>query len=556
MSNKQPKENWGSRLGVVLAVAGGAVGLGNFLRFPGQVVNYGGGAFMIPYLLSFLFIAIPLASSEWALGRCGGRLGYHSPFGVFYSVSKKKTFWGIFGGLSGLTPLIISMYYIFVESWCLLYALQYLGGLLEPLGLGFSLLKDVGPGLALQGGGDAYSNLFAEFTGMKRDGALFHNAAAPLLTVTIVCALANFYLIYRGVSKGIERFSKIVAPLILICSFIIVGRVLTLGNPTGVPGQSLLDGLGFMWNPSRDVVTASGEIVHVTIWSSLANPEVWLAATSQIFFTVSICLGATCTYASYVRDNEDIALSSVTATSANEFCEVVLGGLMAIPPAIMFLGAQAADKFGSSFSLGFIVLPNVFEKMPAGEFFGFLFFTLLFCAAITSSMSIVQPTLALLRDAVKLPRTICVLIVSGVVFSGTFFVMIFSKDLAALDAFDFWLANFAPFLGGVFQTIFIVFVWKLSKMREEWDRGAIVKLPKFVGSFVGYVSLPYLVVIFTFWCGKNLEQRFEEALTNRVTQYSVGYIALVALALLTLSVVVIRRWKKEDAETNALEQNH
>ena len=88
-SNRQ-KEHWGSRIGVVIAVAGGAVGLGNFLRFPGQVVNYGGGAFMIPYLLSFLFIAIPLASSEWALGRCGGRLGYHSPFGIYYAVSNKS----------------------------------------------------------------------------------------------------------------------------------------------------------------------------------------------------------------------------------------------------------------------------------------------------------------------------------------------------------------------------------------------------------------------------------------------------------------------------------
>ena len=544
-SNRQ-KEHWGSRIGVVIAVAGGAVGLGNFLRFPGQVVNYGGGAFMIPYLLSFLFIAIPLASSEWALGRCGGRLGYHSPFGIYYAVSNKSRFWGICGGLTGLTPLVISMYYIFVEAWCLLYALQYLGGLMQIYGLGFSLLNEVKPGLQLSS--EEYGALFESFTGMTGDGSLFKNAVSPLAIVTLVCAAANFYLIYRGVSKGIERFSKIVAPLVLLCSLIVIARILTLGNPTGTPGQSLIDGLGFMWNPTREVVTESGDVVRTSVLDSLSNPEVWLAATAQLFFTVSICLGATCSYASYVKPNEDIALSSVTATAANEFCEVVLGGLMAIPPAVMFLGIQSADKFGSTFSLGFVALPNVFGQMPAGQFFGFLFFTLLFCAAITSSMSIIQPTLALFQDSLRLSRTVGVLLVCLVVLSGTAFVCWFTKDLAALDAFDFWLANFAPFLGGILQTILIVYVWKLSNLQKEWDGGAIVKLPRFVGPILKYVSLPYLVLIFAFWCYKNLKGRIADVANNDVAQYSLVFIAVLAFGLLALSWFVIERWRKEERQ--------
>ena len=544
-SNRQ-KEHWGSRIGVVIAVAGGAVGLGNFLRFPGQVVNYGGGAFMIPYLLSFLFIAIPLASSEWALGRCGGRLGYHSPFGIYYAVSNKSRFWGICGGLTGLTPLVISMYYIFVEAWCLLYALQYLGGLMQIYGLGFSLLNEVKPGLQLSS--EEYGALFESFTGMTGDGSLFKNAVSPLALVTLVCAAANFYLIYRGVSKGIERFSKIVAPLVLLCSLIVIARILTLGNPTGTPGQSLIDGLGFMWNPTREVVTESGDVVRTSVLDSLSNPEVWLAATAQLFFTVSICLGATCSYASYVKPNEDIALSSVTATAANEFCEVVLGGLMAIPPAVMFLGIQSADKFGSTFSLGFVALPNVFGQMPAGQFFGFLFFTLLFCAAITSSMSIIQPTLALFQDSLRLSRTVGVLLVCLVVLSGTAFVCWFTKDLAALDAFDFWLANFAPFLGGILQTILIVYVWKLSNLQKEWDGGAIVKLPRFVGPILKYVSLPYLVLIFAFWCYKNLKGRIADVANNDVAQYSLVFIAVLAFGLLALSWFVIERWRKEERQ--------
>ena len=544
--DRQPKEHWGSRLGVVLAVAGGAVGLGNFLRFPGQVVNYGGGAFMIPYIFSFLLIAFPIACSEWAIGRYGGRLGYHSTLGVFYSVSRKSTFWGFCGGLSAMTPLIISMYYIFVEAWCLLYALQYLGGLLDHVGLGFSLLNNVQPGLKLHES-EAYSGLFASFTGMHGDGSLFRSPESPLIFVTLFCAAVNFYLIYRGVSKGIERFSKIVAPLVLICSFVVIARVLTLGNPTGIEGQSLLDGLGFMWNPSRDVVGADGAIEHISIWQSLANPEVWLAATAQIFFTASICLGATCTYASFVRSREDIALSSVTSTAANEFCEVALGGLMSIPPAIMFLGAQAADKFESSFSLGFVVMPNVFEKMPAGELCGFLFFTLLFCSAITSSMSIVQPTMSLFTEALRIPRKTCIALVSAVVLSGTLFVCWFTHNLVALDAFDFWFANFAPFLGGVFQTILIVFVWKLPNLHEEWDRGAIVKLPRWLGRVLAFCSLPYLALIFIFWCVKNLGGRLEEVKNNPITQLSIGYLCLIAVGMVVVSYIGLRRWRKEDS---------
>ena len=438
------------------------------------------------------------------------------------------------------------MYYIFVEAWCLLYALQYLGGLMQIYGLGFSLLNEVKPGLQLSS--EEYGALFESFTGMTGDGSLFKNAVSPLALVTLVCAAANFYLIYRGVSKGIERFSKIVAPLVLLCSLIVIARILTLGNPTGTPGQSLIDGLGFMWNPTREVVTESGDVVRTSVLDSLSNPEVWLAATAQLFFTVSICLGATCSYASYVKPNEDIALSSVTATAANEFCEVVLGGLMAIPPAVMFLGIQSADKFGSTFSLGFVALPNVFGQMPAGQFFGFLFFTLLFCAAITSSMSIIQPTLALFQDSLRLSRTVGVLLVCLVVLSGTAFVCWFTKDLAALDAFDFWLANFAPFLGGILQTILIVYVWKLSNLQKEWDGGAIVKLPRFVGPILKYVSLPYLVLIFAFWCYKNLKGRIADVANNDVAQYSLVFIAVLAFGLLALSWFVIERWRKEERQ--------
>ncbi|MBQ2556267.1 MAG: hypothetical protein II561_06910, partial [Thermoguttaceae bacterium] len=123
-------DHWGSRLGVVLAVSGSAVGLGNFIRFPGQAAMNGGGAFMIPYLISLLVVAIPISASEWAMGRYGGRRGFHSPLGIYYAAGQRRPICGLCGGMFTFTAYVIDMYYLFVEAWCLVYALQYLGGLL------------------------------------------------------------------------------------------------------------------------------------------------------------------------------------------------------------------------------------------------------------------------------------------------------------------------------------------------------------------------------------------------------------------------------------------
>lgn len=560
VKNHNSTEHWGSQLGVILAVAGSAVGLGNFLRFPGQAVNYGGGAFMIPYMISLLLIAIPVSMSEWALGRYAGRHGFHSPLGMYYVASGGKKIWGIVGGLSVIVPFVINMYYIFVESWCLLYALKYLGGVLEPIGLGFSLDPSGVVGLSYTNAAD-YETLFANSVGLHANGSLFNGAGIPLLCVTTFCTLINFLLIYRGVSKGIEKFSKRAAPLILLCAVIMIIRVVTLGNPTGQPGQSFLDGLGFMWNPTREIVDESGNLIGRTnVWTTLLNPETWLAATAQIFYTVSLCLCAICTYASYVRPKDDIALSSLTSTTMNEFCEVVLAGLMVIPTAIMFLGARAADGFSSSFTLGFVVLPNVFGLMPLGQFCGFVFFFLLFFASVTSSMSLVQPTVVLFQESLQTKRGLSVILAAGVNLIGSAIVVWFTKNLAALDAFDFWLANFAPFFFAIFQTGLAAYVWGSVKMREEIALGAKIAPPCFLANVVKYVSFPYLLLIAIFWMFKNLGARIEAVRADQVAQLSLGFFAILLVLLFVLSIMTMRRWSKTalkpiDEDPNAVTQD-
>lgn len=535
------QQHWGTQLGAVLAVSGSAVGLGNFLRFPGQVVNNGGGAFLIPYLISLLIVAIPLASSEWALGRYAGRMGKHSPLGIFYTVGNKKLGWGLCGGFVSLVAFIIDMYYIFVAAWCLLYALQYLGGMAASLGVGFSVFPGIDPGLNFASI-EQYKVFFEKITGQYRDGVLL-SGLNPTIAATAFCGALTFYLIYRGISSGIERFCKIVAPLILLCSFAIIIRVATLGNPTGQEGQSFIDGLGFMWNPKNVVET-------------LVNPEVWLNASAQIFFTISLCIGAICTYASFVRPKQDIALSSVTATATNEFCEVCLGGLIAIPPAIMFLGVNAAQHFDASYSLGFIVLPNVFGVMGGGNLFGFLFFMLLFFAAITTSVSFAQPTVSLFQEAFpKASYLKNTLLAAGLYVVGGGVVCWFTKKLVALNSFDFWIASFGPFVCAIAQTALIAFVWKTSNMLKELDQGAQMQTPRFLGPVVKWVSLPYLSVIFVFWCVVNLKDRLKQLVNSPAEAISFGFMFLLILGVLVLSYATIKRWRREEEKEESSESN-
>ncbi len=535
-NNKHTNEHWGSRLGVILAVSGSAIGLGNFLRFPGQAASHGGGAFMIPYLIALLVVAIPIALTEWTLGRYGGTQGYHSPMGIYYAGGGRKRFFGICGGMFTFTSYVIDMYYLFIEGWCLFYALEYLGALLSNVGLGFSLIPggDAASSFATQ---ESCGAVFTQMSGIESNGSIFSAAGAPLLCILAACTFINFYLIYRGVSRGIERFCKAVAPLILLCSFIIVFRVLTLGNPTGVEGQSLLDGLGFMWNPKN-------------VGETLKNPEVWLAATSQIFFSTSLCTSAVLTYTSYIRSKQDVALSSATATMANEFCEVCLGGLMIIPPAIMFLGASAADKIGSSFSLGFVVLPNVFAKMFCGNFFGFVFFSLLFFAAITSSISQLQPVVAFFKEAFGWNKLRCVLVGAITIALGLAIVCYLTEGLVALDVFDFWSANFTPFVCAILQTSLVVYILGKNKFIEEADRGAVCKFAKNIYPIVSFVTIPYLTLIFLFWLSLNFKGRIVELVNNRAALASTVFLVVLMAALACIATVTTKRWQRENAQND------
>ncbi len=511
------KEQWNSRLGVILAVAGSAVGLGNFLRFPGQAAQFGGGAFMLAYFVSLLIIGLPICWAEWAMGRYGGERGFNSSPGVFHAMSRSR--YGKYLGIIGVViPVIIYMYYVVIEAWCLGYAVNFATGNVQ-----FTETAQAGA-------------FFDHFTGAAGDGAALGFSSVQVGLYLGIAFLLNFFLVYRGVSKGIELFCTYAMPALVLLAIITLIRVLTLGTPDAAePQRNVTNGLGFMWNPNKVVVEqlidgkwqSQREIIGpdqiaaarlefdgptndpdrqvrvVSIWEQLQKPGLWLAAAGQIFFSLSVGFGVIITYSSYLARKDDVVLSGLAATSANEFCEVGLGGLITLPAGVAFLGIAGVAGQGT-FGLGFNVLPMVFSAMPAGGLFGTLFFFLLFLAAVTSSLSMLQPGIAFLEESLRIGRKQSVAFLGLITALGSGFVVYFSKDTKALDTLDFWVGTFLIFILATIQIIFFSWFFGVDRGLREAHRGSAIRIPGIFRPIMKFICPAFLLIIFTLWSLENL----------------------------------------------------
>ncbi|MFW6059679.1 MAG: sodium-dependent transporter [Phycisphaeraceae bacterium] len=514
----EQRDVWATRFGVILAVTGSAVGLGNFLRFPSQAAQYGDGDFMIPYIVAFLLLGLPIAWVEWSIGRYGGRNGYSSLAGMFFSFRKGR--WLPYLGVLGVVlPLMIYTFYIYVVGWCLAYAWFYLTGTMEA-------------GAAEQGG---YAAFWQQFVGIHEDGyALLHArpSQSPLLFVLIAFVL-NFILIYRGVSKGIEWFCRWAMPLLVVIAAIMVVRVLTLSPPADAPDRTVLAGLGAMWNPSAE---------------ALLNPEIWLAAAGQVFFSLSVGFGVIATYASYMKPDDDVALSSTTAAAGNGFAEVALAGMMIIPAAFIFLGPGIFDDPPGTFGMGFIALPEIFAAMPAGRWFGFLFFFLLFMAAMTSTISLLQPAIAFLEEGLGIGRKASVSLLGFITLIGACFVMYFSAELKAMDTIDFWMSTVGLFVLGTVLVIIFGWVLGIDRGMSELTRGAEIPVPGLVRYLIKYVTPVFLLVVMCAWLWDKAWPRISAIWQDGVVGLSFGLIVVAVVLFVLLIANAAKRWRQRERE--------
>jgi len=507
----QNREVWSTRLGLILAVAGNAIGLGNFLRFPVQAADNGGGAFMIPYMISLILLGIPLVWVEWTLGRYGGERGHGTAVAVFDYIWKKP-YAKYIGILGVMIPLVVVVYYVYIESWTLAFSIFSLIGAVPHEHMNGSAAEYLKP----------FKDFLLSFIGANSESPIFLNPPLSAYLFFVITMFLNAYILYRGVSAGIEKVARFAMPTIFILAIILLIRVFTMTSPEG---RNFLDGLGFLWNPD---------------FSALTDPKVWLAAAGQIFFTLSIGFGAILTYASYLKPKSDVALNGLAGASVNEFAEVILGGSIAITASVIFFGVMSTQEIAhqGAFNLGFIAMPAIFANTPLGELFGFIWFLLLFFAGITSSIALSQPAVAFLEDEFGLERKKAVLYLSIFVFVSAHLVIFFK---GVLDELDFWVGTVGLALFAFLEAVLFMWIFDSKKAWEELNKYADIKIPHIFYYIMKYVSPLFILIILTTWVINDLPGKLEQSSLN--VWIARGFLIFTII----LGIILVKKaWEKRE----------
>ncbi|MCX7945211.1 MAG: sodium-dependent transporter, partial [Deltaproteobacteria bacterium] len=488
MSNK---EIWATRIGLILAMAGNAVGMGNFLRFPAQAAKNGGGAFIIPYFIALILMGIPLMWLEWSMGKIGAREKRHTTISIFEFLWRNPIS-KYLGSIGVSLTMMFVVYYMVIESWTLMYTFFSIKG---------SFLN--------VGSIDNMRNFLYQFQGVE-SGEFFASNITMLIGWMIIVSI-NIFILYRGISQGIERLAYIAMPLLVAFALILVVRVFTLGTPDpSIPENSVSTGIAWLYNPD---------------FSKLAFFSVWLAAAGQIFYTLSIGQGTVQTYASYASEKQDVALTGLTTASTNEFCEIVLGGSIAIPVAVAYFGIQTTMLIAQkgSFDIGFVAMPIIFTKIPLGAIFGAIWFILLFFAGLTSSVALASPFIAFLREKFGISRERAVIFTGIIMFLFGLPNALFIK-FGYLDQYDFWIGTVALVVFALIEVIVYAWIYGGDKMWEELTSNAEIKIPKIFYYIIKFIVPIYLIVLLSGWLYQDLTSEKSEILLRGVEPEKVPYI--------------------------------
>ena len=356
---EKKRNTFAGRIGFVLAAAGSAVGLGNIWRFPYLAAKDGGGMFLVIYLVLALTFGFTLLASELAIGR-KTRSGALTAYGKLH----KK--FGLLGAFASLIPLLILPYYCAIGGWVLKYIVTYATG---------------------NGTAATSSDFFGGFIG----------STVPPIVYAVIFILATAFIVYRGVNKGIESFSKVLMPLLLVLIIGIVVFSLTLSH-TDADGvtRTGLEGFKILVVPNFEGMTVKSFFT------------VLMDAMGQLFYSISVAMGIMVTYGSYVKD-EDNLNKSINQIELFDTAVAFLAAMMIIPAVYTFMGHEGLSASGPS--LMFVSLPKVFEAMGGiGHIVGALFFVMVFFAAITSSVSILETIVASLMDKYGMGRTKAVIL--------------------------------------------------------------------------------------------------------------------------------------------------
>ncbi len=440
MENSTNKVGFGSRLGFILAAAGSAVGLGNIWRFPYLAAKYGGGIFLLVYLILTVTFGFTLMITEISIGRRTGK----SVLDAYGAVNKKFRFLGF---AATLVPIIVLPYYCVIGGWVIKYLTVF---------------------VSMQG--EAAANTEGYF------GAFISNTPQAAMFL-VIYVLLTAGVVLMGVQKGIEKMSKIMMPILIFMTIGISIYSLTV--------EGALEGLKFYLLPDF----------------SRFSIETIIAAMGQLFYSLSIAMGIMITYGSYMPKSASIE-TSTRQIELFDTGVAFLSGLMIIPAVVAFAGGPEGVNAGPG--LMFETLPKVFMSMPGGNIVGIVFFLLVSLAALTSSISLMETIVAAICEKTKLKRKMaCVVVMIGAIAIGMLSVLGYSvwKDVRILgrdmlDFFDFISNNAIMPLVAMFTCILIGYIVKTKFVEEEIESSGVFKSKKLYRIMVKFIAPACLLVIF------------------------------------------------------------
>ena len=470
-----PREQWTGQAGFILSAIGSAVGLGNIWRFPGVAYENGGGAFLIPYLIALLTAGIPILFLDYAIGhrfRGAAPTAFRRLGGIRAGRWTESLGW-----FQVCIAFVIALYYTAVVAWSMSY---------------FVFSFD------LRWGDDTAKFFTEDYLKVGEPGFSLEFVPAVLIPLVIVW-IATIIVLALGVARGLQRVNVIFLPLLVVAFALLVVRALFLDGAG--------EGLNALFTPN---------------WEALGNPNVWIAAYSQIFFSLSIAFGIMITYASYRKRRSNLTGPGLVVAFANSSFELLAGiGVFATLGFFAFQQGVGVDQLEgiSGPTLSFITFPAIVSQMPGGPIFGALFFGSLVMAGFTSLVSVLQVVSAAFQEKFGLTRRESAVRVGGVAAILSILLFSTTTGLLALDTADQWANNIGIVASAVIMTVLVIWVLRLGpelrahlnavstfKVGRVWVLGVGVLAPVVLGYMLvqrvitliidGYSGLPswYLLV--------------------------------------------------------------
>lgn len=439
------RDQWNNKLGFLLAAIGSAVGLGNLWRFPYVAATNGGGAFLLPYLFAIITAGIPILILEYTMGKT-----YRGGAPVTWARINQK--WEWVGWVQAMVAFVIGIYYFAIIVWVLSY-------------VGFSFTE--------AWGADPTS-FFIEYLGVTDSalhlGGIQGNLVLPFIIIWAVTA----FIMYKGISKGIEMVCRICLPILMVLTLILVIRGVTL------PGAA--DGLEYMFKPD---------------WAALKEPSVWVAAYGQIFYSLSIGFAIMLAYSSYLPKETDVVNSAFITATANHGFEVFAGiGVFSIMGYMaMQQGVAVEEVAASGIGLAFMTFPTAISSLPAfNGLIGVCFFGALLTAGVTSMVSILQAVVSSFHDKFDIDhkKAVTIVLVPTFILSVLF---ITGAGLNILDIVDAFINNIGVATGGVIEVILICWFFNPEKLRQEANQFSNFSIGKWWTYALKFVTVIVLGVM-------------------------------------------------------------